>query len=152
VPANVGSSQCQQEAAAAVVMRAVQHVLKPHVEPVTLVLQLEIHELVIHLAVPVGAERLDQLQQQCVQQLSARRLVQTLIVNPDWVQPLQVLLDDSEPMVQCELQLRTPSFPRQLWLPWLQLPLQHPHPHKVLPVSLLGPYLETAKGNHRLSI
>jgi hypothetical protein len=149
VPAKVGSSQCQQEAAAAVVMRAVQHLLKPHVEPSPV---KQVLQLVIHHAVPVGAERLDQLQQQSVQQLSARHLVQKLIVNPDWVQALQVPLDDSEPMVQCELQLRTPSFPRQLWLPWLQLPLQHPHPHKVLPVSLLGPYLETAKGNHRLSI
>ena len=132
-------SQCQQEAAVAAVTRAVQHLLAPHVEPAPLALQL-----VINQQVAVGAERLDQLQQQFVQQLSARRRFQKRAVNHDWLQTLQVLmLEDSEPMEQSELQLRTPSFPRQLWLPWLQLPLQPVQPHKVLPVLLLGPSLET---------
>jgi hypothetical protein len=129
-------SQCQQEAAVAAVTRAVQHLLAPHVEPAPLALQL-----VINQQVAVGAERLDQLQQQFVQQLSARRRFQKRAVNHDWLQTLQVLM--LEVMQSDELQLRTPSFPRQLWLPWLQLPLQPVQPHKVLPVLLLGPSLET---------
>jgi hypothetical protein len=129
-------SQCQQEAAAAAVTHTVQHLLAPHVEPAPLALQL-----VINQQVAVGAERLDQLQQQFVQQLSARRRFQKRAVNHDWLQTLQVLM--LEVMQSDELQLRTPSFPRQLWLPWLQLPLQPVQPHKVLPVLLLGPSLET---------
>ena len=131
-------SQCQQEAAAAAVTHTVQHLLAPHVEPAPLALQL-----VINQQLAVGAERLDQLQQQFVQQLSARRRFQKRAVNHDWLQTLQVLMLEDVSDVQSELQLRTPSFPRQLWLPWLQLPLQPVQPHKVLPVLLLGPSLET---------
>jgi hypothetical protein len=63
-----------------------------------------------------------------------------------------MMLDDSGPMVQSAWQLQTPSFLQQLWLPWLQLPPQPLQPDKGLPVSILGPYLETSKSNPRLSI
>jgi hypothetical protein len=62
------------------------------------------------------------------------------------------VLEDSEAMVQSAWQLQMLSFPQQLWLPWLQLPPQPLQPDKGLPVSILGPYLETSKSNHRLSI